>query len=95
MGDSDIAAQLSLLVLLLIFTAIVAFVIAWRARNRVVRVLIGILLLAMAAACSLISAIAVLLVAALGVIALVLGTKTPQGNRSITEKSRIRSEETE
>jgi hypothetical protein len=73
----------------MIVTAIVAFVAAWRIRKRVVRVLVGVLLLAMAAACSLFSTIAALLVAALGIIALVLGTKTPQGNRSITETSRM------
>ena len=95
MGDSGIDVQLSLLVLLLIFTAIVAFVAACRVRNRVVRVLVGIFLLATAAACSLFSAIAVLLVVALGFIALVLGIKTPKGNRPITETSRMRNEETE
>ena len=89
MGDSGLAVQLSLIVLLLIVTAIAAFVVAWRVRNRVVRIFVGVLLLAMAAVFSLLSAVAVLLVAALGVIALVLGTKTPQDNRSITELSSI------
>ncbi len=95
MGDSGIAVQLSLLALLLIVAAIVAFVVAWRVRKRVVHVLVGILLLAMAAACSLFSAMAVLLVAVFGVTSLVLPTKTPQGNRSITETRGMRNEETE
>ena len=81
MGDSGIAVQLTLLVLFLIITATVAFVVAWRVRNRVVRVFVGVLLLAMAAGCSLFSTMAVLLVAALGVITLVMGAKTPKGNR--------------
>ena len=85
MGDSGIDVQLSLLLLLLIVTAIVAFVVAWRVRNRVVRVFIGVLLLVMAAACSLFSAMMVLLIAALGVIALVLAARTLQDNRSVTQ----------
>jgi hypothetical protein len=77
MGDSDIAVQLSILTLLLVVTAIVAFVIACRVRNRVVRVLVGALLIAIAATCGLFSTMAGLLVAALGVTALVMATKIP------------------
>jgi len=92
MGDSGIAVQLTLLVLFLIVTAIVAFVVAWRVRNRVVRVFVGVLLLAMAAGCILFSTMAVLLVAALGIIALVMGAKTPQDNQP---RGRMRNEESE
>ncbi|MDB4444517.1 hypothetical protein N9174_04185 [bacterium] len=69
----------------MIVTAIVAFVVAWRVHNRAVRILVGVLLLAMAAACNLFSTIAVLMIAALRVTALVLATKTPQGKRSGTQ----------
>ena len=77
MGDSDITLYLSLLALL-IGGAVVAFVIAWRARKRAVRVTVGLLLLAVALVCGILSLLAALIVAALGVGALVLASKTPQ-----------------
>jgi hypothetical protein len=77
-GDSGFAAQISLLVILLIGASIVAFVVAWRIRSRVVLGFVGVLLLALAAGCSLFSALATLLVAALGVAALVLAARTPR-----------------
>ena len=79
MGDSDITVQLSLLSYLLIVTALVTFVVALCVRKRSVRILIGIFLFAMAATCVLFSIMAVLLVAALGVVTMILAIKTPVG----------------
>jgi len=79
MGDSDITVQLSFLTYLLIVTAFVTFVVALCVHKRFVRILIGIFLFAMAATCVLFSMMAVLLVAALGVVTMVLAIKTPVG----------------
>jgi hypothetical protein len=64
-------------VLVLIVAAVIAFGVALRIRKRSVRILIGILLLALAAGCGLFSVTAVLLVGLMGAIALVLGARTP------------------
>lgn len=74
MGDSGIALQLSLLALAVVVAAIIAFAVAWRVRNRAVRVLLGVLMLAGAAVCTFLSALAALLVAALGLGTLLLAT---------------------
>ena len=79
MGDSDITVLLSFLTYLLIVIALVTFLVALWFRNRIVRILIGIFLFAMAATCVLFSMMAVLLVAALGVVTIVLAIKTPVG----------------
>jgi len=79
MGDSDITVLLSFLTYLLIVTTIVIFVVALCVHKRFVRILIGIFLFAMAATCVLFSMMAVLLVAALGVVTMVLAIKTPVG----------------
>jgi hypothetical protein len=76
MGDSGMALRLSVLALLLVVGALVAFVVAWRVRRRVVRLGVGILLLGLAAACAVFSVLAVLRVAGLGVGALVLAFRT-------------------
>jgi hypothetical protein len=78
MGDSDITLYLSVMALLVMIGAIVAFVIAWRVRKRAVRVAVGVILLAVAAVCGILSLLAALIVAAPGVGALVLASKTPQ-----------------
>ena len=77
MGDSDITLYLSVVALLVMAGTIVAFVIAWRVQRRIVRVTVGVILLAVAATCGILSILASLLVAALGVAALVLASKTP------------------
>ena len=79
MGDSDITLYLSLLALLLVAGAILAFVVACRVRRRAVRVGAGIVLLALAAVCTILSLLATLLVAGLGISALILASKTPRG----------------
>jgi hypothetical protein len=78
MGDSGITLYLSVVAFLAMAGSIVAFVIAWRVRRRIVRVTVGVILLAVAATCGILSILAALLVAALGVAALVLASKTPQ-----------------
>jgi hypothetical protein len=75
-GDSDFAVQLSALAIILIVVSIAVFVIAWRVRKRAVRLSIGVLLLVLAVTCGFFSTLAVLLIAVLGVSALVLAFKT-------------------
>jgi hypothetical protein len=69
---------LSVLAFLVIVSAAIAFAIACRVRSRAVRVTVGVILLAIAAVCGILSVLAALLVAALGVAALALASKTPQ-----------------
>jgi len=78
MGDSDVTLYLSVVALVVMVIAIVAFVIAWRVRKRSVRVAVGVILLALAAVCGILSLVASLIVAALGVGALILASKTPR-----------------
>jgi hypothetical protein len=78
MGDSDITLYLSVLASLLVAGAVIAFAIACRIRCRAVRVTVGLVLLAIAAVCGILSVLAALLVAALGVAALALAGKTPR-----------------
>ena len=78
MGDSGFVFPLSLLALLAVAIGIVAFVIACRVRSRVVRGIAGVLLLATAVLCGGLSVVAILLLATLGVSALVLAMKTPR-----------------
>ena len=85
MGDSDIALYFSVAVLLVVVGAIIAFLIACRSRQRAVRIGVGVILLAVAAVCAILSLLAAMLVAALGVLALVLASKTPQGKSAETE----------
>jgi hypothetical protein len=77
LGDSGILVHLTLLSYFLIVLAILIFLIAWRIRRRVVRFLVGVILLVMAGTCVLFSILAVLFVAALGITALVLAFKIP------------------
>ena len=86
MGDSGFTEQLSLFAFIIIISAIVAFIFACCVRKRIVRVLVGVYLLAIAAFCIILSAMAALLVAVLGVIALILATKKSQDNQSETKK---------
>lgn len=79
MGDSDFGFYLFFAALLVMVGAIVAFIIAWRSRQRAVRVAVGVILLATAAVSAVLSLLEAFLVAALGVSALVLASKTPQG----------------
>ncbi|MGD8699714.1 MAG: hypothetical protein PVJ43_10515 [Gemmatimonadales bacterium] len=78
MGDSDFGFYLFVAALLVMVGAIVAFVIAWRSRQRAVRVAVGVILLAVAAVCPVLSVLVAFLVGALGVSALVLASKAPQ-----------------
>jgi hypothetical protein len=78
-GDSGFATLLSLVALFLVVAAVAAFVAAWRVPKRSVRIVVGILLLVMAVGCSLFSVLASLLVAVLGVAALVLAARMPRG----------------
>jgi hypothetical protein len=84
MGDTDIGLYLLVASLLVIFGAIIAFVIACLSRRRAVRVGVGVVLLAMATVCSFLSLLAALLVAALGVAALVLARYTPRTASAVT-----------
>ena len=81
MGDSDITLSLSVVALLVVVGALIAFVVALRVRERTVRVGVGVILLAVAAVCAILSIQAALLVAALGVSALILASNTPRGRR--------------
>jgi hypothetical protein len=81
MGDSDITLYLSVVALLVVVGAIIAFVVALRVRQRAVRFGVGVILLVVAAVCAILSILATLLVAALGVYALILASKTPRGRR--------------
>jgi hypothetical protein len=77
MGDSDIILHLSVAAVLVIVGAVIAFVIAWRVRKKSVRITLAVLLLAVAAFCGILSLVAALLVAALGVGCLILAGMTP------------------
>ena len=78
MGDSDITAYLSLLALFVIVGAVIAFAVALRVRRRTFRVAVGVLLLVVAALSSILSLLATLLVAVLGVATVFLASRTPQ-----------------
>ena len=78
MGDSGFAFPLSLLALLAVAIGIVAFAVACRVRNRAVRGIAGVLLLATGVLCGVLSVVAALLLATLGVVALVLAIKAPR-----------------
>lgn len=86
MGDSGFTVQLSLFAFLIVISAIVAFIVAWRVRKRIVRVLVGAFLLAIAAFSVILSTMAALLVAVLGVITLILAAKKSQDNQAETKK---------
>lgn len=86
MGDSDFTFYASLVALLVTVGAIVAFIIAWRVRRRSVRVAVGILLLLTAAVGGILSLLASLLIATLGVVSLVMATRTPQCTASETQE---------
>jgi hypothetical protein len=77
MGDSDIVLYLSVAALIVVVGAVVVFVVACRVRKRAVRVIVGFMLLAVAALCASLSLLASLVVAALGVGSLVLAAKSP------------------
>jgi hypothetical protein len=87
MGDSDITLYLSVVALLVVVGAIIAFVIALRVRQKAVPVGVGVILLAVAAVCAILSFLAALLVAALGVSALILASKTPRGASLETQRT--------
>jgi hypothetical protein len=78
MGDSDFTWLASVVAIAVVVVALIAFVIAWRVRKRAVRVVIGILLLAAAALCGILSLWATLVVNALGVAALGLAFAKPR-----------------
>jgi len=81
MGDSAITPYLSVVALLVVVVAMIAFVVALRVRQRTVRVGVGVILIAVAAVCAILSILAGLLVASLGVYALILASNTPRGRR--------------
>lgn len=76
MGDSDITMYLNLLSLAIVVGAMIAFLVAWRLRSRIQRIIIGVLLLAMGIFSVSLSLLAALFVAGLGMAALVLGSAT-------------------
>lgn len=88
MGDSDIVLYLSVAALFVVVGAFVAFVIAWRVRKRAVRLIVGVVLLAVAAICAILSFLASLVVAALGVGSLVLAARSPTQGRALPETRR-------
>jgi hypothetical protein len=88
MGDSDIVQYLSAAALILVLGAVVAFVIAWRVRTRAVRVIVGVMLLVVAALCAIFSFLASLVVAALGVASLILAVRAPTRGRAWPETPR-------
>ena len=87
MGDSDIRLYFLVASLIVVVGAVIAFVIACRSRRRVVRIGVGIVLLAVATVCTIISLLGALLVAAMGVSALVLASRTPQVASSETQEA--------
>ena len=76
MGDSDAVLYLSAAALIVVVGAVAAFVIAWRVRRKAVRVIVGVMLLAVAALCVVLSFLASLVVAALGAWSLVLAARS-------------------
>ena len=90
MGDSDLLRVLNIAALLLVIGAVVAFVIAWRARSRALRVAVGLILLAVAAFGAILSFLAALLIAGLGVASLVLATSNQGGQPTAADKPDIR-----
>jgi len=64
--------------LLVMVGSIAAFIIAWRVRRRGVRLTVGVILLAIAAVCSILSLLATLVVGALGIGCLIMAVNMPQ-----------------
>ena len=85
MGDSGISIYFSVAALVLVAGAVTAFVVAWRVKNRTLRIVVGILLLATAILSSFLSTLAMLVIAVLGVCALVLATRSAEGKKPTPE----------
>jgi hypothetical protein len=85
-GDSDFTTYVTYLSSLIIVGALIALIVAWRIRKRAVRVTLGILLLAVASVSGVLSALAMLFVAALGFAAIVMAAKTPQCSQHDTHE---------
>ncbi len=79
MGDSDIAAYFTAFAVLIMAGVVIAFVAALRVPRRSVRLLIGILLLAMALLSRVLSLPAALVASVLGLASIILALKTPRG----------------
>jgi len=73
MGDSDIAIYLSLLALAVTIASVVVAVVAWRIKNRQLRIGVGVSLLIIAGSFVLLSFFASLLIGGLGLVTLLLG----------------------
>ena len=77
MGDSDLGLYFLIASCLIMASAILAFIIACRSRRRSVRAGVGLSLLALAIACAIPSFVVASIVAAMGIFALVLASRTP------------------
>ena len=76
MGDSNIATYLSVLALVVTIASVVMAVIAWRIKNRPLRIGVGVSLLIVAVGFVLLSFFASLLIGGLGLVILLLGLRT-------------------
>jgi hypothetical protein len=88
MGDSDIVLYLSVAALIAVMGAVVAFVIAWRVGKRSVRLVVGVMLLVLAALCAILSFLATLVVAALGIGSLILAARSPTQDSALPQTRR-------
>jgi len=78
MGDSDLVTYFSFFTLIVAVASIALAAVAWRTRNRRLRLGVGAALLIVAAGCLLLSFAASLLTGGLGFTVLILGIRTPR-----------------
>jgi hypothetical protein len=79
MGDSGIAAHAAIMASILIAVSIAAVFLAWRVRNKILRIVVGLSLVLLAGASGVLSIIAALVLGALGLATLISGVKTAKG----------------
>lgn len=76
MGDSGINAHVVILALVLIAVSIATVFLAWRVRNKTLRIVLGVFLVLLAGFSGVLSVIAALVIGVLGLATLIAGAKT-------------------
>ena len=76
MGDSGLTTYLAVVAIVVILVAAVLAAVAWRVRKRTVRIAIGVGLVLLGLLCAVLSLVAAVLVAGLGMAVLVVGVRT-------------------
>ncbi len=78
MGDSGLMTFLGVLAISAVIVAVILAAVAWRVRNRTLRISIGSGLVILGLCCTVLSIAAFILVGGLGVAVIVLGVRTRQ-----------------